>query len=74
MLFISYAVAMIAIIQACQMIWIKEFGSMKGHFQQCYTFNRMPLKLVWQTRVENAEEANRLELQIKGWSRKKKEL
>jgi predicted GIY-YIG superfamily endonuclease len=30
-----------------------------------------PLRLVWQTRVETAEDANKLEKQIKGWSRKK---
>ena len=44
-----------------------------GYFQECYTYNKRPLKIVWQTRVETAEEANKLERQIKGWSRKKKE-
>lgn len=43
-----------------------------GFFPNCYTFKRRPIKLVWQTRVDSAEEAIKLELQIKGWSRKKK--
>ncbi len=44
-----------------------------GYFSECYTFKRRPIKLVWQTSVETSEEANKLEKQIKGWSRKKKE-
>jgi predicted GIY-YIG superfamily endonuclease/glycine/D-amino acid oxidase-like deaminating enzyme len=44
-----------------------------GFFPDCYTFKRRPVKLVWQTRVETAEEAGKLKKQIKGWSRKKKE-
>jgi len=44
-----------------------------GFFPDCYTFKRRPVKLVWHTRVETVEEANDLERQIKGWSRKKKE-
>lgn len=44
-----------------------------GFFPECYTYTRRPIKLLWQTRVETAEEANKLEKQIKGWSRKKKE-
>lgn len=50
-------------------IWQHE----TGFFPDCYTFKRRPVKVVWQTRVETAEEASRLEKQIKGWSRKKKE-
>jgi predicted GIY-YIG superfamily endonuclease/glycine/D-amino acid oxidase-like deaminating enzyme len=44
-----------------------------GFFPKCYTFKRRPVKLVWQTRVETSEEADKLKKQIKGWSRKKKE-
>jgi predicted GIY-YIG superfamily endonuclease/glycine/D-amino acid oxidase-like deaminating enzyme len=44
-----------------------------GYFPECYTFTRRPVKLVWLTVVETSEEANKLEQQIKGWSRKKKE-
>ncbi len=44
-----------------------------GVFPNCYTFKRRPVKLVWETRVATSEEANKLEKQIKGWSRKKKE-
>jgi putative endonuclease len=44
-----------------------------GFYPECYTFKRRPIKLVWQTRVETSEEANRMEKQIKGWSRMKKE-
>lgn len=50
-------------------IWQHE----TGYFPECYTFKRRPLRLVWQTRVETAEDASKLEKQIKGWSRKKKE-
>jgi predicted GIY-YIG superfamily endonuclease/glycine/D-amino acid oxidase-like deaminating enzyme len=50
-------------------IWQHE----TGFFPDCYTYKRRPVKLVWQTRVETAEEANKLEKQIKGWSRSKKE-
>ena len=44
-----------------------------GYFPECYTFNKRPIKLAWNTIVETAEEAAKLEKQIKGWSRKKKE-
>jgi len=44
-----------------------------GFFPECYTYTRRPLKLVWRKKVDTAEEANMLEKQIKGWSRKKKE-
>lgn len=44
-----------------------------GYFPDCYTYKRRPVKLVWHTIVETADEANDLEKQIKGWSRKKKE-
>ena len=38
-----------------------------------YTSNRQPIELVWQGEFENREGALAFELQIKGWSRKKKE-
>src|SRR5215204_5884622 len=44
-----------------------------GVFPECYTFKRRPLRLVWVIKIETANEANNLELQIKGWSRQKKE-
>src|SRR6266496_1140620 len=44
-----------------------------GFFPECYTFKRRPVKLVWYTRMKTAAEANDLEKQIKGWSKKKKE-
>src|SRR5882672_3851041 len=50
-------------------IWQHE----TGFFSDCYTYKRRPVKLMWHTRVETNEEANKLEKQIKGWSRKKKE-
>jgi predicted GIY-YIG superfamily endonuclease/glycine/D-amino acid oxidase-like deaminating enzyme len=51
-------------------IWQHE----TGFFPDCYTFKRRPIKLRWYTTVaESIEEAMKLEKQIKGWSRKKKE-
>lgn len=50
-------------------IWQHE----TGFYPDCYTFKRRPIKLVWNTIVKTSEEAKKLEKQIKGWSRKKKE-
>ena len=50
-------------------IWQHE----TGYFPDCYTFKRRPLKLAWHTIVQTPDEATKLEKQIKGWSRKKKE-
>jgi len=50
-------------------IWQHE----TGYFPECYTLKRRPIKLVWHKVVDTVEEANNLEKQIKGWSRKKKE-
>jgi predicted GIY-YIG superfamily endonuclease/glycine/D-amino acid oxidase-like deaminating enzyme len=50
-------------------IWQHE----TGFFPDCYTYKRRPIKVVWHTRVETTAEATKLEKQIKGWSRKKKE-
>jgi len=38
-----------------------------------YTSNRLPIKLVWSQECVTREEALSAEMQIKGWSRKKKE-
>ena len=40
---------------------------------KAYTFNRRPVKLVWQDSFPTHDEAFRAEHQIKGWNRKKKE-
>lgn len=44
-----------------------------GVFVGCYTFKRRPLELVFSQDFTTREEALESELQIKGWSRKKKE-
>lgn len=44
-----------------------------GYFNDCYTFKRRPVKLVWERYFEDENEAMLYEKQIKGWSRKKKE-
>lgn len=38
-----------------------------------YTANRLPVELAWSQECTTREEALAAELQIKGWSRKKKE-
>lgn len=38
-----------------------------------YTSNRLPIKLIWSQECVTREEALSAEMQIKGWSRKKKE-
>lgn len=45
-----------------------QVGSYPG-----YTANRLPVKLVWSQECATREEALAAEMQIKGWSRKKKE-
>ncbi|NER39952.1 MAG: GIY-YIG nuclease family protein [Oscillatoria sp. SIO1A7] len=44
-----------------------------GAIANCYTYKRRPVKLVFSQEFATREEALTLELQIKGWSRKKKE-
>lgn len=44
-----------------------------GRNHQCYTFNRRPIKLVFQQDFHFAIQAIAFEKQIKGWGRKKKE-
>jgi predicted GIY-YIG superfamily endonuclease len=44
-----------------------------GTWQQCYTFKRRPLELVFSQDFSSREEALVAERRIKGWSRKKKQ-
>ncbi|MBJ7427860.1 MAG: GIY-YIG nuclease family protein, partial [Bacteroidia bacterium] len=39
----------------------------------CYTYNKRPLALVYQTVFPNSNDAIAFEKQVKGWSRKKKD-
>ena len=45
----------------------------KGLNKTCFTYNKRPLLLVYQSVFNNPSEAIAFEKQIKGWSRKKKE-
>jgi len=45
----------------------------QGEVRSCYTHKRRPLILKWHIKCTNPSEAIRIEKQIKGWSRKKKE-
>jgi putative endonuclease len=45
----------------------------EGLNKTCYTYNKLPLTLEYQTVFNNPNEAIAFEKQIKGWSRKKKE-
>jgi len=45
----------------------------EGLNKTCYTYNKRPLLLVFQSVFNNPTEAIAFEKQIKGWSRKKKE-
>lgn len=44
-----------------------------GVYPNAYTATRRPVRLVWSEAFQRAEDAIKLERQIKGWSRKKKE-
>lgn len=44
-----------------------------GAIKSCYTASRLPVELVYQQEFSSREEALSAELQIKGWSRAKKE-
>ena len=44
-----------------------------GVDRRAYTFSRRPVDLVWSQEFSMENDAFRLEHQIKGWSRKKKE-
>ena len=43
-----------------------------GYFPDCYTFKKRPLELAYQAHFESREQALAAEMQIKGWSRRKK--
>ncbi len=45
----------------------------KGINRDCYTFNRRPVELVFSVYFIDPQQAIKLEKQIKGWTRKKKE-
>ena len=45
----------------------------EGLEPKAYTFSRRPIELVWSQDFPNHDEAFRVERQIKGWSRAKKE-
>ncbi|MBF4465595.1 GIY-YIG nuclease family protein [Flavobacterium sp. LC2016-12] len=44
-----------------------------GLNQECYTFKKRPLNLVFCTEFNDVNQAIAFEKQVKGWSRKKKE-
>lgn len=44
-----------------------------GIYPEAYTASRRPVKLLWSEAFQRAKDAIKLERQIKGWSRKKKE-
>ena len=44
-----------------------------GYKKDGYTFERRPLKLVWNLQCTNPTEAIKIEKQIKGWSHRKKQ-
>jgi len=41
--------------------------------RESYTASRLPVKLVWNLKCDNPNDAIKIEKQIKGWSRRKKE-
>ncbi|MBN2712861.1 MAG: GIY-YIG nuclease family protein [Planctomycetes bacterium] len=45
----------------------------QGEYMGCYTYSRRPVRLVFSQEFGSREEALASEMQIKGWSRKKKE-
>lgn len=45
----------------------------QGMISNCYTYSRRPLSLMFSESFTTREEALRGEMQIKGWSRKKKQ-
>lgn len=44
----------------------------EGKSQDSYTKTRRPIRLAWSIQCTNPNEAIKIEKQIKGWSRKKK--
>ena len=44
-----------------------------GYKKDSYTFDKRPIKLIWYLQCTNPTEAIKIEKQIKGWTRRKKE-
>ena len=44
-----------------------------GVYLKAYTARRRPVELIWSESFDRAEDAIKLERQIKGWSRRKKQ-
>lgn len=44
-----------------------------GYKKDSYTFNKRPIKLMWNLQCTNPIEAIKIEKQIKGWSHRKKQ-
>jgi putative endonuclease len=42
-----------------------------GYNEDCYTFTRRPVKLMWHEQFQTPSQAIQWEKRIKGWSRKK---
>jgi putative endonuclease len=51
----------------------KRFAEHQAGFHTSYTSTRLPVKLVYSAHFNDINEAIKIEKQIKGWSRKKKE-
>ena len=51
----------------------QRIGEHRSGTYPVYTANRLPVELTWSQECTTREEALTAELQIKGWSRKKKE-
>jgi len=45
----------------------------EGFFKSCYTYKRRPVEIVFLQSYFSIEQAYKVEKQIKGWSRRKKE-
>jgi len=45
----------------------------QAYFSGCYTAKRLPVILVYQASFNTRDEALTIEMQVKGWSRKKKQ-
>ena len=51
----------------------RRIGQYKSGESEGYTATRLPVELAWSQECATREEALSAEMQIKGWSRKKKE-
>lgn len=56
------------------MIWKQSYYIIKMVIiQNCYTFHRRPVEIVYYTEFDDVNQAIAFEKQVKGWSRAKKE-